>query len=195
MDRARRLRKVAPFGRPRPRPPHSRCRVGGWRSDIGADAAAARKGLPHGREAVGVEGLQAAQVDGQFEVFLADGLVVDPVAPVPDLLLLLLLGLLQEKRGRLIVGAAGADRPAAGVLLVGGGVVEGGPVGQGHIAVAVERRDVGVRGKVWFVPVVFGLILLAAVILGEKGKNRQPGVRIDTSIPTPGASNPFSDWK
>lgn len=140
-------------------------------SDICTDAAATRESFPHSREAVGVEGLHAAQVDGCIQVFLADGLVVDTVAPIAHLLF---LRLLQEECGGFIVGAVGADSPAARVLLVWGGVVERRAVGQGYVAVAVKRWDVGIRCKIRLIPVLLRFILLAAVILG---KEQAAGVR------------------
>lgn len=84
-------------------------------SDICADAPTSGKGLPHGREAVGVKYLYIAQVNWQFDLFLTDGLIGDAFASVSDL-----LRRVQEKGGRLIVRAALADTSAVLLFLVVG---------------------------------------------------------------------------
>lgn len=82
----------------------------------------------------------------------------------------LLRGLLQEESGGLILPAARAAAPARRRLLAEGrGAVEGRPIGQHYVAVAVERRDVGVHGEVGLLLILLGFILLAAVVLERDG--------------------------
>ncbi|KAG8554973.1 hypothetical protein GDO81_003953 [Engystomops pustulosus] len=92
-------------------------RVGGPSSHICADAAAPGKSFPHGGQAVRIEYLQIAQVNREFDLFLADGLVGDAFTAVSDL-----FRWVQEESRRFIVRAALAHAPAVLMLLVGGSI-------------------------------------------------------------------------
>lgn len=140
-------------------------------SHIRAYTAASGKGLSHGRKAVGVERLQASKARRcrrQLHIFLADAFVGHTAPAVAHTLKVVVLWLLQEEGGWLVVGAAAAEGTSLWGLLAergGGSWVESRPVGQHEVAVGMQGRQVGVHGKVGFLLVLLGFVLLAAVIL------------------------------
>lgn len=146
----------------------------GGLSHVGADTAAAGKGLTHGREAVGVERLQAPEARwGQIHVLLADGFVGHAAPAVAHALKVVVLWLLQEEGGRLVLGAAAAESTGLWGLLAergGGRWVESRPVGQHKVPVGMQGRQVGVHSEVGLLLVLLGFVLLAAVILWVEGQ-------------------------
>lgn len=120
-------------------------RQGGGLSHVGAYTAASGKGLTHGREAVGVERLQALKAcGGQLHVLLADAFVSHAAPTVAHTLKVVVVWLLQEEGGWLVVGAAAAEGTSLRGLLTersGGSWVESRPVGQHKVAVGMQGRQ------------------------------------------------------